>query len=68
MHQIEKSAGEGITTVGKLIQESKVEGDPEYVEAKRKFYKFHGLSSLFNFANLISTVGQLYFLSERSLF
>jgi hypothetical protein len=28
MHQIEKSAGEGITTVGKLLQESKVEQDP----------------------------------------
>lgn len=28
MHQIEKSAGEGITTVGKLMQESKVEQNP----------------------------------------
>jgi hypothetical protein len=28
MHEIEKQAGEGITTIGKLMQESKVESDP----------------------------------------
>ena len=28
MHEIEKQAGEGITTIGKMMQESKVESDP----------------------------------------
>jgi hypothetical protein len=27
MHRIEKNAGAGLTTIGKLIQESKVESD-----------------------------------------
>ena len=28
MHQIEKNAGEGLTTIGKLIQNSQIENDP----------------------------------------
>ena len=34
MHQIEKNAGEGLTTVGKMIQDSKIEKDPVNLEKK----------------------------------
>jgi len=68
MHQIEKSAGEGITTVGKLMQESKVEQNPEYQEAKSKFYRFHSYSLGSNLVTFASSVATVYLLSTKKFF
>ena len=68
MHEIEIAAGEGVTTVGKLIQENKVENNPEYKVASQKFYRFHGLSSVANLVSLVCTVGQFYLLAKKASF
>lgn len=68
MHQIEKNAGEGITTIGKLMQDSKVQNDPEYVQVKNKFYRFHGYSLSANFITVASAVAQIYLLSRKTFF
>ncbi len=65
MHNIEKRAGVGLTTVGQLLMESKVENDTEYREARSKFYRFHGLSSLANLLSIAATVTQVYFLTHK---
>jgi hypothetical protein len=68
MHEIEKNAGEGITTVGKLIQENKVKNDPNYQAVSKKFWKFHGLASASNLTSLLCTVGQLYLIAKKASF
>ena len=68
MHNIEIEAGEGVTTVGKLIQENKVENNPEYKAATSKFYRFHGMSSAANLISLVCTVGQFCILAKKASF
>ena len=68
MHEIEKNAGEGITTVGKLIQENKVKNDPNYQAATKQFWKFHGMASAANITSLLCTVGQFYLMAKKASF
>lgn len=68
MHEIEKNAGEGLTTVGKLQVDAQCENNPEYVQTKSKFNRFHGYSALAGFLSFGCTVAEFYFLSERSPF
>lgn len=64
MHEIEKRAGVGLTTVGKLIMESKLENDAQYKEVTTKFHMYHGVSMLANFASFVATVGHVYLLTS----
>lgn len=68
MHEIERNAGEGLTTVGKLMQDAQCESDPEYIQAKKKFYRFHGYSVVAGFASLGCTIAEFYLLSNQSFF
>jgi len=68
MHAIEKNAGEGVNTVGMLESTAQCQQTPEYVQAKKKFYRFHGYSAFANFLSLGATVGQFYLLSNKNFF
>lgn len=68
MHEIERNTGEGLTTVGKLVQNAKCESDPEYMAVKSKFNRFHGYSALSGFLSFGATVAQFYFLSDKGFF
>ncbi|CAF0711640.1 unnamed protein product [Brachionus calyciflorus] len=68
MHQIEKNAGEGITIIGKLKHQNKVESDPEYQITKRKFGIYHSLSLTANALTVASTLAQFYLLGSKHFF
>jgi len=65
MHEIEKRAGVGLTTVGKIMLESKIGNDPEYRDTTSKFNKFHGISMVANILSVAATVSHIYFLSYK---
>ncbi|RNA10896.1 transmembrane protein -like [Brachionus plicatilis] len=68
MHQIEKNAGVGITIIGQLKQQSKVESDPEYQLAKKKFRIYHSFSLTANTLSFASTLAQFYLLANGNYF
>lgn len=68
MHQIERNAGEGLTTIGKLMQNTQCENDPEYLKSKKKFNRFHGFCSLGALLSFGATIGEYYLLSHKSFF
>lgn len=67
MHAIEKKAG---NQTGNPSDASAVnyENDPEYVEVKKKFSRFHGYTALAGFLSFGCTVAEYYFLSEKCAF
>ncbi len=48
MHQIEKNAGEGITTIGKLIQNAQCERDPVNIKLEAFTYSIIFYELIFN--------------------
>lgn len=68
MHEIERNAGEGSSTIGKLMKDNKCESDPEYIAAKKKFYRFHGYSALAGILSFGCTVAESYLVANIQLF
>jgi hypothetical protein len=68
LHEIEKNADVGINTVGVLEKGTAVDKDPEYIQVKQKFLKFHAFSLGANVLSLAATIGQMYLLSSNVSF
>lgn len=68
MHEMEKSAGVGLNTIGKLEEGTELEKQPEYIQVKSKFLHFHSMSLTANLLSLAATIGQFYLISSNKLF
>jgi hypothetical protein len=66
MSKIEKGAGNDQTTVGKLLQESKVENNQEYTNACKAHSRFSCYSKATGFLSLAASFAQLYLYSTQN--
>ena len=65
MHEIEKSVGAGINTIGP-VKSSQLDINPDYTKEKKVFYRFHAYCTTANLISLGCTLGQFYFMSKKS--